>query len=64
MIHSVLLLGAFWYMYSVYLILFEMRMHPIFLILLTLLLAVFVKTVHPLCDHLVYRHKKVKSHEL
>ncbi len=64
MINSVLLLGIFWYVYLGYLMVFEMRMHPLFLILLTLLLGVFFKAVHPLCRHLTCSRKKVNSHEL
>ena len=64
MIHSILLFGIFWYLYLGYLLQFEMQLEPIFLVLLTLLLGIFLLLLHPLCNHIAGHRKKVNSHEL
>lgn len=76
MMNVILLLGIFWYCYLGYVMLCELRLHPIFLLLLTGLLGLFVQTLRPLRTYLNQkqllmqnnqandRHRRENAHEL
>lgn len=48
MIQSIILLGVFWYCYLVYICMIELQLPGIFVILLSVLLSIFVRTLYPL----------------
>lgn len=47
MIQSILLLGLFWYCYLVYVCMFELHLDWLLILLLTILLGIFVKSLYP-----------------
>lgn len=61
-IQSILLLGLFWYSYLVYICIFELQLNWTLLILLTMLLAVFVKCLYPFIRTNQNKHRKVDDH--
>lgn len=57
MVRSIIMLGIFWYAYLAYLFI-DMQMHPIFLILLTLILGIFIKAIQPLKKYILMNRKE------